>query len=382
MGKRRLNLVGLNRCDNRPCWERYGELAPIEYLAVPAATQSGLTRMESQDCRVLAAGRTYRGTLASGHGKFRTHNDLGAIMQLMTLDYLVADYVQALVRLESWGVRVQNTRLATYLKLLRHAADRERAGDERHQADERFRNAVIEAADIVDIARLDGAMFEDDHVIGKLNRISDGREFADDEGPDQARDCAFEFACAGDLHAQGRFGGFSVDVGDVLVASGLWPVECKRISSLDRLPQRLRKARDQLQRGFETGSPPGFIAIDLSRPIRRAHGHLAAPSDEALCEATSTMLTAYLREHLMHALDPGEIARPGVLGAMVRHVSVGTAGEIANIRRSTTWQVVCVHADDTAENALFLDVAVLGGPVPMIPGTREELFSACKVALA
>lgn len=297
-------------------------------------------------------------------------------MRLMTLDDLVEEYSKALARLESWGVRVRGTRLDAYLKRLQRAASRELAGEETHQADDGFRNALIEASDIIDLARLDRELLADDHVLEKLRHVSDRREFAEDEGHDAARDYAFEFACAGELHASGRFAGFSTGAGDVLVAPDRWPVEVKRVSSLDRLRQRLRKARDQLQRGFEAGSPPGLIAVDLSRPIRRVHGHLAAESDHALVEATSRTLTAYIGEHLIGQLDPDDLARPGVLGIMVRYVSVGTAGAASSVRRSTTWQMVCLHPDGSPENDLFLRAGVLGGSAPIVDGTVEELFAA------
>ena len=174
----------------------------------------------------------------------------------------------------------------------------------------------------------------------------------------------------------GQFGGFATSVGDVLIAPGLWPIENKRISSLARLALRTRKARDQLQRGFELGGPPGLIALDLSRPIRRRYGHLIESSDDALAEATSRTLTAYIGEHLMLALRPEDIARPGVLGIMVRYVSVGTSGDVSQIRRSTTWQLVSLHTDNSVENELFLKIAALCGSLPIVLGAKDELLSA------
>ena len=297
-------------------------------------------------------------------------------MRLITLDRMSEEYSSSLKRLESWGVRVVGTRLDTYCKLLKNANAQERDGDESHQSDERFRNAIVEASDVIDITRLDSSLFVGSHVLEKLKQISGGNEFAEDEGADPGRDYAFEFACARDVHEHGHFGGFSSSAGDLLVSPGLWPIENKRISSLTKLEQRIRKARDQLQCGFKAGGPPGLIALDLSRPIRRTHGHLAAVSDDALIEATSKTLSAYIGKHLMRAIRPEDAARLGVLGIMVRYVSVGTAGDTSRIRRSTTWQLVSLHNDHSAENKLFLNIAALCGSAPIVDGTLEELVSA------
>src|SRR5690606_20840387 len=132
------------------------------------------------------------------------------------------------------------------------------------------------------------AEIEDAHldadVLEKLRRISGGPDTMAPDRADPARDYAFEFHTAAVLQRQGEFGGFSQQNGDLTISTDRYPAECKRVSSLNSARNRLRDGRDKLSELVLEGSPPGVIAIDLTRPIRIAHGPITAASDQDLLE--------------------------------------------------------------------------------------------------
>jgi hypothetical protein len=297
---------------------------------------------------------------------------------LFPLSDLRDQYAAALEWLKRQGVRVDGTRLARYLRTLTDAESAEQRGIEEHQTDPTFVNAIAEAADIIDVAKLDPAFFSDHHAAEKLRRISHGREIMPPDEADPAHDYAFEFATAWTLHEVDRFGGFSPHAGDLAIAPNGWPVECKRISSLARLEARLREARDQLQCAVAAGDPPGLTAIDLSTPIRAAQGHVSAADDDGLLEISSRQLTAYIGRYVLREDWLNALSRPENLGICVRYVSIGFSGDRASIRRNTIWQACCLHPEGSPENDLFLQLAAHCGRGELTDGTREDRFEAAR----
>jgi hypothetical protein len=237
-------------------------------------------------------------------------------------------------------------------------------------------NALIEASEIIEIAQIDEAHLAIDYVPNKLKRISGGPETMAPEKADPARDYAFEFHTAAMLQRQSEFGGFSRHDGDLTVTAERYPVECKRVSSLDSVRNRLRDGKGKLQRLMRDENPAGVIAIDLTRPVRMAHGPIVAPSEEILVQEADRRLVAYLSEHVMTEKNIASLACPVVLGVMARCLSVGTVGEEANIRRSVVWQGCSVHADGSAEDELFRRIASAFGPGELREGTLDEIVDA------
>jgi len=144
-------------------------------------------------------------------------------------------------------------------------AERNEAHDQfdHRQRPELF-NALIEASEIIEIAQIDEAHLAAADVLDKLRRIPGGPDTMAPERPDPARDYAFEFHTAAVLQRQGEFGGFSRQDGDLTVAVERYPAECKRVSSLNSLRNRLRDGKDKLSRLVLDGSPPGVMVVDLT----------------------------------------------------------------------------------------------------------------------
>ena len=196
------------------------------------------------------------------------------------------------------------------------------------------------------------------------------------DGADQARDYAFEFHTAAVLQRQDEFGGFSLHGGDLTVGVERHPAECKRVSSLNSLRNRLQGGRDKLARLIDVGNPPGVIAVDLTRPVRMAHGQIVATGDEQFVHEAGQRLIAYLASHVMTEGHIESLRCPPVLGVIARCLSAGIVGEDANIRRSVVWQACSIHADGSAEDTLFRRVARGFGPGELREGSLDEIIDA------
>ena len=162
----------------------------------------------------------------------------------------------------------------------------------------------------------------------------------------------------------------------MIVAEDRYPAECKRVSSLNSLRRRLSDGKAKLNRLMQEGSPPGVIAVDLTRPIRMAHSTIEVASDEQFLREAERRLIAYLREHVMTERNIASLECPQVLGVMARCLSAGAVGGAANIRRSVVWHGCSVHGDDSPEDVLFRRVARAFGPGELREGTLEEIIDA------
>lgn len=297
-------------------------------------------------------------------------------VELIPLSQFLQQYDAALEWFNRHGVRTHSTRLADYRRIMARAEQDEAHGRFHHQQRPELLNAMIEASEIIEIAQIDEVHLAAAEVLNKLRQVSGGPSTMAPQRADPARDYAFEFHTAAVLQRQGEFGGFSRQGGDLTVATEGYPAECKRVSSLDSLRSRLRDGKDKLNRLMLDGSPAGVIAIDLTRPVRMAHGLIVAASDEQFVQEAERRLIAYLPEHVMTERNIGSLACASVLGVIAKCLSVGTIGEEANIRKSVVWQACSVHTDGSAEDALFRRIAHSFGPGELREGTREEIIDA------
>lgn len=295
---------------------------------------------------------------------------------LITLSEFLRQYDVALEWLHRYGVRSHGTRLAAYRRIIARAAEDEARGKVDHQQRPELLNSLIEASEIIEIAQIDEAHLGVTSVPNKLRRISGGPETMAPEGFDPARDYAFEFHTAVVLQREEEFGGFSLQDGDLTVGPKRYPAECKRVSSLNSLRNRLRGGKDKLNKLLEGGSQPGVIVVDLTRPIRMAHGQIVAVSDVKFTHQAEQRLIAYLASHVMTEQNIETLTCPSVLGVIARCLSAGIAGDQANIRRSVSWQACSIHADGSAEDELFRGIARAFGPGELREGTREEIVDA------
>ena len=294
-------------------------------------------------------------------------------MDNFSLEQHVRFFEAALQRLAPFGLRVSpSSRFGCYQRVLRAAMEAEAKGDFAHQSSERFVNAVIEAADIIAIAVLDDRWLSEPIVREKLRPLGKGKEFAGASGHDTARDLQFELSAAAAFARRGALGGFLVSGGDFAIAPKMWPAECKRITSLKEMMDRLAEGRDQLAVGS-----PGILCVDMTRPMRAELGPLRANSDAALEATVQRLLSGFVPASCDMEALLARMRRPHVLGLAVRYVAYGHVGgraEVDQVRTSTSWQLYLVHGDESPASAeLDRATAPLGATVA---GTAEELAVA------
>ena len=295
---------------------------------------------------------------------------------LSSLPEVLERYEDSLAWLRGNDVRTNGTRLAAYrVTMERAVAEEARERRDRSRVHE-LRNALIEASEIIEIAQIDAVHLAVADVQRKLRQISSGPVVMAPEPRDPARDYAFEFHTAAVLQRHGEFGGFSRDDGDLTVTAEGYPAECKRVSSLDSLRSRLRDGKAKLTQLAQGGSPPGVIVLDLTRPVRMAHGPIIADTDDAFLQEAERRLTAYLKVHLMTERNVEMLAISPVLGVVSRCLSGGSVGDEANVRRSVVWQGCSLHADGSDDDALFRRVVRAFGTGELMEGTRAEIDDA------
>lgn len=295
---------------------------------------------------------------------------------MITISQFLRQYDSALEWLHRHGVRFNGTRLAAYRRIIARAEDNEARGRMDHQQRPELLNALIEASEIIEISQIEEDFLGVAGVLNKLMRISGGPEAMAPEGFDRARDYAFEFHTASVLQRQGEFGGFSLLDGDLTVGPNRYPAECKRVSSLCSLRNRLRGGKDKLNRLMIEGSPPGVIVVDLTRPIKIEHGQIFAESDEKFTREAEQRLLAYLALHVMTDQNIETLACPSVLGVMARCLSAGIAGDQANVRKSVVWHACSVHADGSLEDGRFREIARAFGAAELREGRLIEIVDA------
>lgn len=299
-------------------------------------------------------------------------------MELLTIIEFLQRYEDALNFLHAQGVRIGGTRLARYRKVLSKAYERELRGLFDHQTEIGLPNALVEAADIIEIASISSDWLAGDEIRKKLQEISGGNEVMSPIGQDPSRDYAFEFTTAAVLQIQGRFSGFSKHGGDVTIDPNQYPVECKRLSSLHRAEARLREGKRKLERLRFAGQPPGLIAIDLTRPILIAQGSIEASDESKLRLEADQRLVAYLAKHVMTESIIEALQSPATLGIVARYSALGFVKERANIRRAVIWQACSLHADKSAEDLLFRELAQGFGYGKLENGTVDDIREAMK----
>jgi len=267
----------------------------------------------------------------------------------------LAVYRAALVRLQRFGLSANPTcRLAVYE---RRIAELGAIDEAELSSDQRLvlANALCEASIIVDIASLPDRYL--DAIRPRLLTLKAGSEFENVEKPDRARDAAAELQFAARCHTRGGLGDPAMHRGDVLVRtpSGQFPAEIKRVSSSNRIRQRVKEAVSQLGPAKE-GEPWGVIVLDVSAAVRMHFGFVEANTMPEFLDIAGQQVTSFLRHYVIGALNYNEVAREGILGILVRHVAYGWVGGSGNVRRSISTQALPLVEEGGLSESIFLEI--------------------------
>ena len=294
-------------------------------------------------------------------------------MEKTPLSSYLADYRSALEKLRNFGLQHNGTRLERYERTLQRCVEDEKRGSDEHHGQPSLLNALIESNEILLAATLPVHALETRAALLRIKVVSKGTDVVTRDGNDPGRDALVELSTAAALNSVGDFGFFTEDAYDISTRVDQTPIECKRITSVKSIRNRLRDARIQLSTAASDGENPGVIVMDLTRPIYVQSGVLSSASDEDLMDEAESRLRSYLANYVFNPKILSTIDSSSVLGLLVRATFIGVSGERMNARRFVSWQALCTHPDESEETERFLLIASKFSPKKKRRGTTEDL---------
>lgn len=206
------------------------------------------------------------------------------------------------------GIKLSPGRTSHYERVIRHWKDAYKgaSADEGRDIFPDFVSSMFEIFDFVSIYKAFGYVPRDQlvSIIEKLQKAVNGPINAADETPDStaARNFLFEATVAARGHHPDK-GVEAIldtksDTGIRINGKKIW-VECKRVTTLDRIEGNVRKASSQLEAVLEkeVGSGHrGVVALDISKILNRGDKIFVARSDGELLASVDRMMDHFISQ--------------------------------------------------------------------------------------
>jgi len=206
-------------------------------------------------------------------------------------------------------------------------------------------------------------------IIEKLQKAVNGPINAADETPDStaARNFLFEATVAAKAHQPSR-GVEAIlnarsDTGIRISDNKVW-VECKRITSLEKIESNVRKASSQLEAALakEVGAGHrGIVAIDVSKILNRGDKIFVSPSDGELLASVDRIMDQFISQY--SPIWQGIYTRrhKKVIGTIIRFAFMASSGARNLLVHASQWamnpRVGIASSDELLQRHL---VAALG----------------------
>lgn len=218
-------------------------------------------------------------------------------------------YSAALQWMHGLGIKLTPGRTSHYEKVISHWKDayRSATANEGRNIFPDFVSSMFEIFAFVSIheAFQNVAPAKLASITEKLQKAVNGPINAADETPDStaARNFLFEATVAAKAHQPARgvnaiLDGNS-DTGIRINNKKIW-VECKRITSLEKVESNVRKASSQLEviLAKELGAGNrGIVAIDVSKILNRGDKIFVAPTDGELLASVDRIMDQFISQH-------------------------------------------------------------------------------------
>lgn len=191
-----------------------------------------------------------------------------------TYQDLVQEAELASAWLESHGVRVNGTRLATLIKHLRGWIEAHTQGRMPDASSAKHIWSLIELEEFTEIYR-HLKLVQDQRFLNTLREITSGAHLLDEEGTagsaNRARNFTFELNMAARLARAGLPVQFTSDADATVELAGLpVAVECKRLAIEDVMEDNIKKAHKQIvNRIANCEAEHGIIVLSLTRLLYR-----------------------------------------------------------------------------------------------------------------
>lgn len=224
-------------------------------------------------------------------------------------DKVHQDYVAAIEWMRGLGIRLGSGRTTHYEKVLRHWKDAYKTASEAEgrEALPAFLSSVNEISGFVSVYKAFSEIPAEDlaHIVKKLEIAVNGPINAVDEKANSttARNYFFEASVAATVHRPSR-GVETIldarsDTGVRFRNHKVW-IECKRVSSINKLEANIRDACTQLVTILksEIGSGHrGMVAVDISKIVNGDDHIFVGKDDQWLVRSAQRMLDDFIMEH-------------------------------------------------------------------------------------
>jgi hypothetical protein len=261
-------------------------------------------------------------------------------------------YSAAMRWMAGLGIKLGPGRTSHYEKIVGYWKDayKTATADEGRQIFPDFVSSMFEVFDFVNIYKaFEGVPAHQlTSVIEKLQKGVNGPINAADETPDStaARNFLFEVAVAAKAHRPDK--GIEAildarsDTGISLNGKKIW-VECKRVTTVDKIESNARKASSQLETVLagEVGSGHrGIVALDVSKILNRGDQIFVTRNDNELLASVDRMMSRFIekRSHIWQRVY--ERRHKKIIGTIIRF-SFMASSEARNL---------LVHASQWAMN--------------------------------
>lgn len=226
-----------------------------------------------------------------------------------TYEAVFEQYSAAMRWMAGLGIKLNPGRTSHYEKIVGHWKDayKTATADEGQQIFPDFVSSMIEVFEFVSIYKaFEGTPAHQlTSIIEKLQKGVNGPINAVDETADStaARNFLFEAAVAAKAHRPDK--GIEAildarsDAGISLNGKKLW-VECKRVTTVDRIESNARKASSQLETilAGEVGSGNrGIVALDVSKILNRGDKIFVTRNDTELLASVDRIMNQFIQEH-------------------------------------------------------------------------------------
>jgi hypothetical protein len=226
-----------------------------------------------------------------------------------TYEAVFEQYSAAMRWMAGLGVKLNPGRTSHYEGIVGHWKDayKTATADEGRQIFPDFVSSMFEVFDFVNIYKAFKGVPADQltSIVGKLGKGVNGPVNAADETPDStaARNFLFEAAVAAKVHRPDK--GIEAildarsDTGISLSGKKLW-VECKRVTTIDKIESNARKASSQLETVLarEVGSGHrGIVALDVSKILNRGDKIFVTRNDDELLASVNRMIDQFIEKH-------------------------------------------------------------------------------------
>ncbi|MCY1266157.1 hypothetical protein D9M68_292730 [compost metagenome] len=247
-----------------------------------------------------------------------------------TYEIIFEQYSATMKWMAGLGLNLSPGRTAHYERILRYWKDayRTATSEEGQQIFPDFVSSMFEIFDFVNIYKA----FESvpisqlTSVIEKLQKGVNGPINAADETPDStaARNFLFEVAVAAMAHRPDKgveaILNAKSDTGISLHGKKLW-VECKRVTTVDKIESNVRKASRQLEKILfrEIGSGHrGIVALDVSKILNRGDQIFVTRNDEELLASVDRIMSRFIAEHSQVWERVYERRHKKIIGTIIR----------------------------------------------------------------